>query len=365
MKNNMAPVITQLNNRFIARNREIEIAILALLSKEHYCVVGPPGTAKSQLITELGRLIGLNTFSWLIHKTTTLEELLGPISLSGLESDKYFRITTGKLPESEIAFIDEIWNATIILPALNSILNERIFYNDGIPIHCPLISCYSASNQLPNKNESELLGTFDRFVFRSIVDYTKDSNDFRRLVELPEFPPSQPIMSKSDLEEIDKDIQTIQVSNLVLDQLVELWNKLRFEGIIVSDRRWRKVLKILKCKAYLEECESVDSDHFEILTYVLWQEPEQIEVINKIILSMVSPIRQTLIEYLDICNELENNCSDLASTLEANKGIKDILAKIEALTPMTPKDSDLIAKYKEDITTIHKRIVDRALQGGL
>ena len=40
------------------------------------------------------------------------EELFGPISVAGLKADRNVRITTGKLPEADGCFIDEIWKAS-------------------------------------------------------------------------------------------------------------------------------------------------------------------------------------------------------------------------------------------------------------
>ena len=37
------------------------------------------------------------------------EELFGPLSMAGLESDLYVRQTAGYLPTAEVAFIDEIF----------------------------------------------------------------------------------------------------------------------------------------------------------------------------------------------------------------------------------------------------------------
>lgn len=98
-----------MNAALIERGDEIDLILTALVAREHCLLVGPPGTAKSQLADSLLALMGgAKGFSILFNKFTVPEEVFGPISIQGLKSDVFRRITTGKLPEAEIAFLDEI-----------------------------------------------------------------------------------------------------------------------------------------------------------------------------------------------------------------------------------------------------------------
>ena len=54
------------------------------------------------------RWLGSKTFSCLLTKFTAPEELFGPISVAGLKEDRYRRTTTGKLPEADGCFIDDM-----------------------------------------------------------------------------------------------------------------------------------------------------------------------------------------------------------------------------------------------------------------
>src|SRR5262245_6516282 len=100
----------ELNHIFLERADLIDGALSALLSAHHVLIVGPPGTAKSMLADELcQRIESARYFQWLLTKFSTPEEIFGAVSLKALEQDDYRRITTEKLPEAHIAFLDEIF----------------------------------------------------------------------------------------------------------------------------------------------------------------------------------------------------------------------------------------------------------------
>ena len=119
-----------LNSYFVERDQEIHGLMLGLISGSNVLFVGPPGTAKSMLVSSWAKTItDGNYFSWQLHQFSTPEEIFGPYSLALLENDTYKRITDGKLPDANIAFIDEVFKCSHgNLNAMLSILNERIFF---------------------------------------------------------------------------------------------------------------------------------------------------------------------------------------------------------------------------------------------
>src|SRR3954453_1128090 len=112
-------------------------------------------------------------FTALLTKFTPPDELFGPISVAGLKEDKYRRVTTGKMPQAHLVYLDEVFKASsAILKTLLRILNERGFENgDGTLVKVPLLICVGSSNEWPNSQDGgkELVAVFDRFLFRRTV----------------------------------------------------------------------------------------------------------------------------------------------------------------------------------------------------
>src|SRR5512136_326009 len=159
-------ILTALESGLVERRPTVRLALLAALAGEHTLLVGPPGTAKSQLARRVHLAFAEGRyFERLLTRFTVPEELFGPLSIRALEEDRYERQTAGFLPRASIAFIDEVFKAnSAILNALLTLLNEREFDNGPRRESCPLVSVVGATNEIPEDEVGEAF--FDRFLVR-------------------------------------------------------------------------------------------------------------------------------------------------------------------------------------------------------
>ena len=61
----------------------MRLLLLAALAGEHLLLLGPPGTAKSELSRRMARLTGGTYFERLLTRFSVPEELFGPLSMKG------------------------------------------------------------------------------------------------------------------------------------------------------------------------------------------------------------------------------------------------------------------------------------------
>lgn len=86
-------VIEVLQRGLVERDTEVRLMLLAALAQEHILLIGPPGTAKSELGRRLAKLYDGTFFERLLTRFSVPEELFGPLSMKALEQDEYKRQT--------------------------------------------------------------------------------------------------------------------------------------------------------------------------------------------------------------------------------------------------------------------------------
>ncbi|HII82984.1 MAG TPA: AAA domain-containing protein, partial [Ferroplasma sp.] len=254
-----------LTNTFVGREDVINGVLAGLISGEPTLLVGPPGTAKTSIIDTMSRLINARYFYYLLTKFTEPEELLGPIDITALKNGEYRNITTGKLPDANIVFLDEIFkSSSAIRNTLLDIMLNRRLPNGGAMIDLDLLGIYSASNEISDDEEDMAL--YDRYpikIFHSYVERTI----LRDLLEKGINMESSSTMEKPflDLDDVRK-LQSEAVArmnmirsdnNNVIDRYMEALFQLEENDVILSDRRKIKLLKIAAAFSILMDSKSV------------------------------------------------------------------------------------------------------------
>lgn len=335
-----------MNATFAEREREIRGLIIAALAGEHVLLLGPAGTAKSALANTFCSAIEQATFfQWLLTRFSTPEELFGPVSLDGLKHDTFRRVTRGKLPEAHVVFLDEIYKAnSAVLNSLLTAANERAFDNDGGRHHIPLETIVGASNELPEG--PELAALHDRFLLRYWVTYTKTPDAFKRLLTGTE-PAINARISLADLKAAQAEVQAVKVTDAAVDELFRLRAEVAVEGVVASDRRWRKAVRILKAAAWLDGATEVTPEAFPILAHVLWETTEQISKLMGIVAKYTSAELAEAQEVADTVLELVGNLPQ--------KGTEQYAQQLVSITRELKKAAERIVKLQKNCSGVQSK----------
>jgi len=344
----------------IERDEEIDVVLTALVCQEHPLLVGQPGTAKSLLLDSVMNWMHGQKFTILFTKFTTPEEAFGPISVVGLKEDRYRRVTTGKLPQADGAFGDEIFKASsAILNTLLRILNERVYDNgDGALVKVPLKIFVAASNEWPHQQEGgkELSALFDRFLFRKSVRPILSGAGRKRLLwETDHTPRLSTAITPAEIDKAHADARALTWSNEAKEALEAILRELAKEGIQPGDRRQYKSVGAAQGFAYLSGANQVEPEHLEALAHTLWDDPqEQPEKVAGIVARIANPTGMRVNSFLLEVEQIlaATDVKQLAQAASAAGKLQEILKKLTGL-----KGSDSrVAKAKEYVQQQIKRI---------
>ncbi|MER6834700.1 AAA family ATPase [Streptomyces cellulosae] len=312
-------VCAELSDRFFERDDVVRTLVVTLLAGQHSLVLGPPGTAKSELARELtGRIDGAAYWEILLSKFTAPTRMFGPIDVAALARGEYRQVYDGRATTAHIAFVDEIFKcSTAALNETLGYLNERIYHpeNGGAPIRCPLIGAITASNELPDGEDSAAI--YDRLLVRIEVGYLEDPSNFAALVRSAVGRPSEPA-PRTTLElaalqrAVTKGVPAVDVPDAIVDAVVTLRAALRRKELVASDRRWRQAVGLLQASAYLDGRTEVAETDLSVLTHVLWDSPAQRPVVEREVLNLVNPDAREALDLADVIEELEAQLDAMA-----------------------------------------------------
>jgi MoxR-like ATPase len=349
----------ELKQTFLERADLIDGALAALLSSHHLLIIGPPGTAKSMLADELCRRIeGANYFQWLLTRFTTPEEIFGAVSLKALEQDDYRRVTTRKLPDAHIAFLDEIFKAnSSILNAILTLINERLFHNGKEVTRVPLLTLFGASNELPE--EEELTALYDRFLVRFVVNYIVEDFRFLRMLE-SQSQPQRTTLTLTELNELQQAVRDVPLPSYVYRGIADIRRELNKKNIHASDRRYRQSLGLLQAHAFLEGETEVQEKSLLFLEHALWRDPAEQEQVRSTIRELLLGYEEEITELLYESREIRESALQPGRTtderaralIEFHTKLRNILAKVDQIMDKAKR----LGRPIERVTSVRSEI---------
>ncbi len=343
VKSKITELLKQLNNGVIEKEEVIAMTLLSAVAGESIFHLGAPGVAKSLIARRLKYAFkDGSSFEYLMNRFSTPDEIFGPISISQLkDNDKYERIVKNYLPTATVVFLDEIWKAgPSIQNALLTVLNEKIYRNGDQEIEVPMKALISASNELPSKGEG-LEALWDRFLVRLIVEGVKEKQNFNEMI-------SKSLKSYTD---------TIDVTHKITDEEYKKWSELIDEveipenvfnvihviryyidshnqkeenkDIYISDRRWRKIVKLLRTSAFLNDRKAVDLMDCFLIKDCIWNEINQIQAVTQFVREAIRKHGYKLnINLKDILDELKELDVEVKSETSFIKPVETTIPKV-------------------------------------
>lgn len=291
-----------------------EAMILALLTFQHVFLLGPPGTAKSEMVRHITRAItGARHFETSMSRNKPTEKVTGPVDMKRWrEEHVYVTQRSGYITDAHFATIEEIGKMSAMIGHdLLALLNERVFHEvvDGKSVHdAPLLTAFTTSNELITDQSDEAAALWDRLAIRVFLDYVKDKDSFLHLLTAPT-PGVGVTITLDELREAHEIVKQVNIAG-VTEAVWKLRRRLSNEGIDPGDRRFRVSMDMIRAAAFLAGRDhAIDAD-LAVLRFTLWDTAEQIDKVHHACLAAADPHVEPLAEVRQIITDLDAGISE-------------------------------------------------------
>jgi MoxR-like ATPase len=350
----------QLNRECLEREHHIDALLALYICKNHGILLGPPGTGKTYLIELLCNALGGKFWSILASPTTKPDEFFGPVSIKALkENEDYKRNTKNRLPEAEVAYIDEIFKADMdLLNSTLKMINERVYYNPNAQ-SVPLRSVMASSNEVPDNGNAFM----DRFIWKTWIGYIREKDNFMDLSrrKINGHKPKVTIQLASwDIEQAETEAMAIALEPM-LPILYDLREKLRVKGFEISDRKWFQIYDFFRAFAWVQNKDAVDLDVIQtLLPDCIWQDPDDVAAVSKIVSDEIKEIKGKVNEVkkaIHACSDDWNNGAtgskdyrlQLATELcDRITGIIEQINELEAIGIYSKKQLNMLRELTQE-----------------
>lgn len=352
-------IISELKSELPEREVEIDLLVRSVIARSHPLFIGEPGVAKSLLVRQfMSHISDATLFEVLLAKDTPSDQVIGPVSLAALEQDEFRRITKGKLPEANVAFLDEIFKAnSTVLNALLSIINERIFHNNGHSMTVPLWTVVGASNELPGSDRDDLRAFRDRFGITKMVEHVRTSEGLKHVLNgqlarargvAGEGEPTT--VSSDDIERIQRAATEVLIPDNVVKALTELRTRAEAENLTISARRLFEGVKLMQGAAILTGRTEVATEDMKVFEHVLWSDPEDHATAYELTLDYAGAVTKKAAKLRGEFEEQQAALSELQSKMPTDGSVPDseLMGDIGRVSNMLKKLNGRVASSIED-----------------
>jgi MoxR-like ATPase len=307
----LVELFNEMSKRLIERDQLNRLIGLTFFCKSNCFLIGDRGVGKSYAIEKLGDSIEGTKPLWqlMLKKDTKIEEVFGRTYQD--EKGAWLINTKNSLLEADNIFADEMFKAQgEILSGLLEVLVDRSYtFGDGKKRKTDIIAFFGASNEYPT--ERFMLPYVDRFdIWIEVKPIQSKFN--RKKYYLDDYTKEvleSKFISKDDIEFVyNQEADKVFFNETLIDLYIEITTSFINSEIKTSDRKYRRIIRLIKTIAYLNNRTEVNYSDLFILLYSAWQNEIEKERVERDLYDLIFGKKEKINAYL---STLSSDFNDL------------------------------------------------------
>jgi MoxR-like ATPase len=192
-------------------------------------------------------------------------------------------------------------------------LNERKYTNEGRTYTIPVISFFSASNEIPNFSdpaEKILAALYDRLELKVVTENVESRQE--RLAVLRDkqttaIRQTNATITLDELYAMQAEVKAVLVPEAVNELMDDILCELRKKGVKISDRKYFNYYPIAQAGAWLAGRATVIPDDLLALRFYLWSDPAERATIEPVLEHMChNPLQEKINDIRAMAAETED-----------------------------------------------------------
>ena len=279
----IARCLSAINSVLLSKQNTVKLAVATLLTGGSILIEDRPGLGKTTLAKTIAKVLGLS-----FNRIQCTNDLL-PLDILGRLD--FLSAGTPKLIEgpifASIVILDELNRAPArTQSAFLQAMEEREITIEGQTFSLPNPQMFIAT-----QNPSDQIGTtllpeseLDRFTINLRMGYPDQEGERSILLGLPQekFHHLETVLNRDRVLELQRIAHQIKVSELFLDLVARFLSYVRAQGLFLSPRAGRDMVRVSQSIALLESRNHVIPDDFKacLFSVISHRTPEAQQVVH-------------------------------------------------------------------------------------
>jgi len=168
-------------------------------------------------------------------------------------------------------------------------------------------------------------------------------------------------------------VEQVRVTDATVDALMDIRDGLKPEGVVASDRRWVKSLRMAQASAYLAGATETMLEDLSFLVDSLWREPKDRAKVARVVGPVADPVSFQAMEILDAALEQAAKVEGLRAAGDrqvfvgqAAKVLDDFRAqqkKLASLSTSGRKAKEVVASATRQVQQLRDELARAVSQG--